>query len=181
MCLCYHRTRSAPSFISCACAVDLSNRDWKSAPPCSQASLIADFILSARTMNFDGRRSSLLRKVTTYVLASCQRSTTKKGGPSEATPLALFPFFRYFRARCVIENRPYLQHHEGGPKPCCSVSIRFSAITVCIVGHQFGHGWAVVMTSAREVKSASLEGLSTLTFYLSTNAFSTLITKTHHT
>jgi hypothetical protein len=33
----HHRTRSAPSFISWACAVDLSKRDWKSAPPCSQA------------------------------------------------------------------------------------------------------------------------------------------------
>ena len=38
---------------------------------------------------------------------------------------------------------------------CCSVSIRYSTITVCIVGHPFGHGWAVVVISAREVKSAS--------------------------
>ena len=51
----HHRTRSAPSFISWACAVDLSKRNRKSAPPCSQATLMADFILSARTMNFDGR------------------------------------------------------------------------------------------------------------------------------
>src|SRR5215510_9675982 len=40
---------------------------------------------------------------------------------------------------------------------CCSVSIRLSAITACI--DLFGHGWAVVMTSVREVKSASLERL----------------------
>jgi hypothetical protein len=31
-CSCYHRTRNTPSFISWACAVDLSNGDWKSAP-----------------------------------------------------------------------------------------------------------------------------------------------------
>src|SRR5215813_13701054 len=37
----FHKTRSAPSFISCACPVDLSNRDWKSAPPCSQAMLMS--------------------------------------------------------------------------------------------------------------------------------------------
>src|SRR5215813_10351829 len=59
-----YRTRSAPSFICSAWAVDLSKRNWKSAPPCSQATLIADFILSARTTNLDGRRSSLLRKLT---------------------------------------------------------------------------------------------------------------------
>jgi hypothetical protein len=35
------RTRSAPSFICSACAVDLSKRDWKSAPPCSEAILMA--------------------------------------------------------------------------------------------------------------------------------------------
>jgi hypothetical protein len=51
-----HKTRSVPSFISSACAVDLSKRDWKSVPPCSQAILMADFILSAKTMNLDGRR-----------------------------------------------------------------------------------------------------------------------------
>src|SRR5215813_6786340 len=50
MCLCYYRTRNAPSFISCACPADLSNRDWKSAPPCCQAILMADFILSATTI-----------------------------------------------------------------------------------------------------------------------------------
>jgi hypothetical protein len=58
------RTRSAPSFNSCACAVDLSKRHWKSAPPCSHAILIADFILSAKTMNLDGLRSSWVRKLT---------------------------------------------------------------------------------------------------------------------
>src|SRR5262249_25074361 len=37
----HHRTRSAPSFISCACPVALSNRDWKSRPPsgCCQTRL----------------------------------------------------------------------------------------------------------------------------------------------
>jgi hypothetical protein len=33
----YHRTRSAPFFISMACAVDLSKRDWKSAYPLAPA------------------------------------------------------------------------------------------------------------------------------------------------
>jgi len=59
-----HKTRSAPSFICSACAVDLSNRNRKSASPCSQAILMADFILSARTMNFDGLWSSWVRKLT---------------------------------------------------------------------------------------------------------------------
>jgi hypothetical protein len=53
-----HKTRCAPPSISWACAVDLSKRDWKSVPPCSQAILMADRILSAMTINFDGRRLS---------------------------------------------------------------------------------------------------------------------------
>ena len=73
-----HRTRSTPSFISWACPVDLSNRDWKSAPPCSQALLMADFILSARTMNFDGLSSLWLRNVTTYVLATAGAKNSEK-------------------------------------------------------------------------------------------------------
>ena len=52
----YHSTRSTPSFISCACPVDLPNLDWKSDPPC--AILMASFLPSARTINFDGRLSS---------------------------------------------------------------------------------------------------------------------------
>ena len=49
----HHRTRNAPSFISSAWPVDLSKRNRKSAPPCSHAMLIADFILLARTMNLE--------------------------------------------------------------------------------------------------------------------------------
>src|SRR5262249_4070234 len=64
---------------------------------------------------------------------------------------------------------------------CCSVSIRYSTITVCIVGHPFGHGWAVVMMSAREVKSASSGGLKNPTFHAPIDAFSTSTTKNHHT
>jgi hypothetical protein len=54
---CLHSTRSAPSFICSAFAVDLSNRDWKSGPSCSQAILMASFYWSATTMNFDGLSS----------------------------------------------------------------------------------------------------------------------------
>src|SRR5215472_14632822 len=64
---------------------------------------------------------------------------------------------------------------------CCSVSIRYSTITVCIVGHPFGHGWAVVVISAREVKSASSGGLKNLTFHRPIDVFSLLITKARHT
>ena len=39
-------------------------------PAVSRAMLIADFILSARTMNFDGLRSSRVRKLTMYTLAT---------------------------------------------------------------------------------------------------------------
>src|SRR5215831_5636400 len=65
----FTKPAAPPSFISWACALDLSNRDWKSAPPCSQAMLMADFMLSVTTMNFDGLSSLWLRNVTTYVLA----------------------------------------------------------------------------------------------------------------
>jgi hypothetical protein len=78
----FHKTRSAPSFISWACPVDLSKRDWKSAPPCSQAILMADRILSARTINFDGRRSSWVRKLTMYTLATTGRKIA--GNPGES-------------------------------------------------------------------------------------------------
>src|SRR6266550_5050319 len=74
-----HRTRSAPSFISWACPVDLSKRDWKSDPPCSQAILMADFMLSARTINLDDRRSSWVRKL-------IERDVTVELG----SPLTLF-------------------------------------------------------------------------------------------
>jgi hypothetical protein len=83
-----HRTRSAPSFISCACAVALSNRDWKSAPPCSQAISMADFILPATAMNFDGLSSLWLRKVTTYVLATA-------GGKIARNYFLLVAFIKY--------------------------------------------------------------------------------------
>src|SRR5215471_17794259 len=66
----FHSTLSARSFISCACPVALSNLDWKSAPPCSQATLMAAFLSLATTINFDGLSSLLLRNVTTYVFAT---------------------------------------------------------------------------------------------------------------
>src|SRR5215831_4092150 len=58
-------------------------RNWKSAPPCSQATLMADFILSARTMNLDGLSSLWLRNVTTYVLATAGAKIAKKQGESK--------------------------------------------------------------------------------------------------
>src|SRR5258708_5782170 len=54
-----HRTRSAPSFISWACAVDLSKRDWKSAPPCSQAMLMVDRKLQKLNLGKDERLATL--------------------------------------------------------------------------------------------------------------------------
>src|SRR5262245_7556757 len=61
-----------------ACAVDLSNRDWKSAPPCSQAMLMAAFLSLATTMNFDGLSPLWLRNVTTYVLATAGANLAEK-------------------------------------------------------------------------------------------------------
>jgi hypothetical protein len=88
----FPKTRSAPSFISWACAVDLSKRDWKSGPPCSQALLIADFILSARTINFDGRRSSWVRKLTTRPwpqrAENSEKAGREQGGRASAWPCA---------------------------------------------------------------------------------------------
>src|SRR5262245_22400270 len=78
--LVHHKTRSAPSFICSAWAVDLSKRDWKSAPPCSQAMLMACFLSLATTMNFDGLSSLWLRKVTTYVLATAGAKIARKRG-----------------------------------------------------------------------------------------------------
>jgi len=60
--------------------VDLSNRAWKSGPPCSQATLIASFRSLATTMNFDGLSSLWLRKVTTYVLATAAGKIARKLG-----------------------------------------------------------------------------------------------------
>jgi hypothetical protein len=39
---------------------------------------MADFMLSARTMNFDGRRSSWMRKLTIYTLATAGAKIAKK-------------------------------------------------------------------------------------------------------
>src|SRR5262249_50521719 len=64
---------------------------------------------------------------------------------------------------------------------CYFVTIRFSAITVCTVGPRSGHGWPVVITSTRKVKSAFSEGSKNPRFYLPIDAFSILITKAHHT
>ena len=61
-----------------------------------------------------------------------------------------------------------------------SETIRFSAITVCTVGHRFGHGWAVVVTRTRKVKSVFSEGSKNPRFYLLIDAFSISTTKTQH-
>jgi len=139
-------------------------------------------ILSAKTMNFDGQRSPLrLRNVTTYVLATAGAKIAKKGQTSKRGPGSTLGLFFYCRTlTTVIENGPYLQHARGRHQ-CCSESIRFSAITVCTVGHRFGYGWAVVITSTREVKSASSRGSKNQMYYLPIDAFSILLTKTHHT
>jgi len=141
--------------------------------------LMADFILSARRMNLDGRRRHCCENSRCKPWPQRCAKITKKHIRARGRVRSA-PFFYCRTLTTVIENGPYLQHHEG-PKPCCSVSIRFSAITVCTVGHRFGHGWPVVMTGARGVKSAFSEGLKNLRFYLPINAFSTSITKTHHT
>ena len=83
-CSCSHRTRSAPSFICWASAVDLSKRDWKSAPPCSQAILMADRILLAKTMNFDGLRLSKLRKLSKE---QCPRGASTRRSKCEVTKM----------------------------------------------------------------------------------------------
>jgi hypothetical protein len=44
---------------------------------------MADFMLSARTMNFDGQRSSWMRKLTIYTLATAGAKIAKKLGQSE--------------------------------------------------------------------------------------------------
>gem|GEM_PF-3352876 len=44
---------------------------------------MADFILSATTMNFDGLSSLCLRNVTTYVFATSGRENSEKGGQSK--------------------------------------------------------------------------------------------------
>ena len=44
---------------------------------------MADFILSARTMNFDGLRSSWVRKLTMYTLATAGAKITRKAGESK--------------------------------------------------------------------------------------------------
>ena len=51
--------------------------------PCFQAMMMADFILSAKTMNLDGRRSSWLRKLTMYTLATAGRKIARKRGESK--------------------------------------------------------------------------------------------------
>jgi len=65
--------------------------------------------------------------------------------------------------------------------PCYFEAIHFLAIAVCIVGHRFGHGRAVVITTTREVKSASSRGSKNQMCYPQIDAFSTLITKAHTT
>src|SRR5215510_1650554 len=45
--------------------------------------LMADFILSATTINFDGLSSLWLRNVTTYVLATAGAKIAKKGQQSK--------------------------------------------------------------------------------------------------
>jgi hypothetical protein len=51
---------------------------------------MADFMLSARTMNFDGLRSSWVRKVTMLILANSGRKIAKKpGGEQEGFGLPL--------------------------------------------------------------------------------------------
>src|SRR5262249_30444386 len=65
----HHKIRSTPSFISYACAVDFSKRDGKSKRLCYHAILMADFMFSASTLNFDGRRSSWVRMLVYTELA----------------------------------------------------------------------------------------------------------------
>jgi hypothetical protein len=45
--------------------------------------LMADFILSARTMNLDGLRSSWVRKLAIYTLATAGRKLSRKQGESK--------------------------------------------------------------------------------------------------
>jgi hypothetical protein len=44
---------------------------------------MADRILSPRTINFDGRRSSWVRKLTMYTLATAGAKITRKAGESK--------------------------------------------------------------------------------------------------
>ena len=63
----------------------------ESPPPCSQAILMADFMLFAKTMNCDGLSSLWLRNVTTYVLATAGGKIAGKPMESKGGFLYLAP------------------------------------------------------------------------------------------
>ena len=58
---------------------------------------MADFILSASTMNLDGRRSSWVRKLTMYTLATAGAKIARKPGESKRAEFALGVRRTWFR------------------------------------------------------------------------------------
>src|SRR5215471_4683988 len=68
--------------------------------------LMADFILSATTINFDGLSSLWLRNVTTYVLATAGAKIAKKRGESKGVGSSMIILDRTAKATDNIRLKP---------------------------------------------------------------------------
>src|SRR5262249_43731750 len=92
--------------------------------------VMADFLLSATTMNLDGLRSSLLRKLTMYTLATARGKIARNRGQSKGG-LRPFPLSHELTETktpqpSFCSTSPAADFREGRPGNCLDLASHYS-------------------------------------------------------